>query len=412
LPLIPQQHAAFQEATVYFSASSKDRALAPVGSELDVINDARVAAFLGVGAVVEPPADGNGNGSVPAEPRRRWFGGDGQLVAGRANRENSVLVINRPRDVWPWLARDREDKQPRQKGTLLLAVASFLVLLLAAGQGYVSWFAQYVFIYAAKRAHTPGSIEALGLDTGAVIFALLALALVRLKRRAIVPRILNVSCAAGSLAMNVLGADLSSPRSIAIYAMPSALYATASDQLVAVVRRHALPAKVDEEEQRSAWSLAWRGLVRTVCLITLVVLWVLRLPLYLLRLAIAPAETWGGLRQVLLTVTPLPEVEKPSAIENSNGGGGGGGGGNPRPRGRRRGGDRERRPTKKAALLKAYAGSVGYGDRSLIGQLSKDLAAVAGLSDGAARAYLYEFLNKTPAGDLAKVRAQLLDGAQ
>ena len=109
-----------------------------------------------------------------------------------------------------------------------------------------------------------------------MIFALLALALVRLHRRAIVPRILNVSCAAGSLAMNVLAADLTSPRSMAIYALPSALYATASDQLIAVVRRHALPAKVDEEEQRSAWAMAWRAVVRVTCLITLVIAWVLR----------------------------------------------------------------------------------------------------------------------------------------
>ena len=98
-----------------------------------------------------------------------------------------------------------------------------MVLALAAGQGYVSWFAQFRFILAAKHADTASGIEALGLDAGAVIFALLALAMVRLHRRAIVPRILNVSCAAGSLAMNVLGADLTSPRSIAIYALPSAL---------------------------------------------------------------------------------------------------------------------------------------------------------------------------------------------
>ena len=389
---------------------------APASTELVPRTDGELEAIIAHNLGIAPAAGGNGNGAVPDMPtRRRWFGGDS--LAARSDRENSVLVINRPKDVWPWLDRDRdrEDKAPRQKGTLLLAVASFLVLLLAAGQGYVSWFAQYVFIFAAKQAHTPSAIEALGPDCGAVIFAMLALAMVRMGRRAIVPRILNVCCAAGSLTMNVLSADLSSPRSIAIYALPSALYATASDQLVAVVRRHALPAKVDEEEQRSAWSLAWRGLVRAVCAVTLVIIWVLRLPLYLLRLAIAPSETWGGLRQVLLTVTPLPEVEQPAAIENSGGGGGaggGGGGGGPRPRRRRKGGDRERKPTKKAVLLKAYAGSPGYGDRSLIGQLSKDLASLAGLSDGAARAYLYEFLNKTPAGDLAKVRTQLLEGAQ
>ena len=40
----------------------------------------------------------------------------------------------------------------RPKGTVLLVIASLLVLALAAGQGYVSWFAQFRFILAAKHA--------------------------------------------------------------------------------------------------------------------------------------------------------------------------------------------------------------------------------------------------------------------
>ena len=259
--------------------------------------------------MVQPGDGDNGNGAGDAGRTSRWGRGDGSLVAGRANRAGTTLVINRPSDVWPWLARRKEN---RSKGTVLLVVASFLVLVLAAGQGYVSWFAQFGFINAAKHAVLASGIEALGLDTGAVIFALLALALVRLQRRAIVPRILNVSCACGSLAMNVLAADLASPRSIAIYALPSALYATASDQLIAVVRRHALPAKVDEDEQRSAWAMAWRALVRVVRGLALTVAWVLRVPLYLLRLLIAPTDTFGGLRQLVMALTPLPEAERPA----------------------------------------------------------------------------------------------------
>ena len=59
-----------------------------------------------------------------------------------------------------------------------------LLLLLAAAQGYVSFRAQYTFVDHAKHSHVPSTLEALGLDTGAVIFALLALSLARRGRRA------------------------------------------------------------------------------------------------------------------------------------------------------------------------------------------------------------------------------------
>src|SRR5262245_4820792 len=67
----------------------------------------------------------------------------------------------------------------RTKGAMLLISAACLLLLLAAAQGYVSFRAQYAFIDHTKRTHLPSMLEALGLDTGAVIFALLALSLAR-----------------------------------------------------------------------------------------------------------------------------------------------------------------------------------------------------------------------------------------
>lgn len=379
----------------------------PTGKELDVINDQAVAEFLGVGTIIQAPAAG-GNGSGDAEPRRqrRWGRGDGALVAGRATAAGTTLVINRPSDVWPGLAR-RKEKKERGKGTVLLVVASLLVLGLAAGQGYVSWFAQYHFIFEAKHAKLPSAIEGQGLDTGAVIFALLALALVRLKRRAIVPRILNVSCAAGSLAMNVLAADLASPRSMVIFALPSALYATASDQLIAVVRRHALPEKVDEEEQRSAWAMAWRAAVRVTCLITLVIVWILRIPLYLIRMTVAPGDTFGGLKQLVLVLTPLPEAEQ-LALETGDDGKGGPDKKKPRRRRRQPQGG----PTKKSVLLALYASHAAFGDRKQVSAIAREIAAGADLGAGTARTYLYELIDKTPAGDLDKVRRELLEGAQ
>ena len=112
----------------------------------------------------------------------------------------------------------------------LLTVASCLLVLLAAAQGYVSFRAQYTFVDHAKRAPIPSTLEALGLDTGAVIFALLALSLARRGRSGTVERVLNVACALGSLTMNLLAADLTSPRSVTVWVMPSALYALASDR--------------------------------------------------------------------------------------------------------------------------------------------------------------------------------------
>ena len=126
---------------------------------------------------------------------------------------------------------------PRVKGGGLLAAASCLLLLLAAAQGYVSFRAQYAFVDHAKHTRIPSVLEALGLDTGAVIFALLALSLARRGRRGTVERVLNVACALGSLTMNLLAANLTSPRSVTVWVLPSALYALASDRLIAVVRR-------------------------------------------------------------------------------------------------------------------------------------------------------------------------------
>jgi hypothetical protein len=95
----------------------------------------------------------------------------------------------------------------RQPGTILLCCAALLLLGLAAAQGYVSWRAQYNFVFAAKREHLPSVLEALGLDTGAVIFALLGLAHARMGRPALIERTLNLVCAFGSMTMNLLGAD-------------------------------------------------------------------------------------------------------------------------------------------------------------------------------------------------------------
>ena len=177
---------------------------------------------------------------------------------------------------------DSAAKAPRAPGTVLLCCAALLLLVLAAAQGYVSWRAQYGFIYAAKGEQWPSALEALGLDTGAVIFALLGLAHARMGRPARIERTLNIACALGSMTMNLLSADLHSPRSVAVYVLPAVLYAACSDRLIATAA-HAAGVR-----ETSLWRFAGMGL------------------LYGLRAVVAFPSTWRGLRWRLLEATPLP----------------------------------------------------------------------------------------------------------
>jgi hypothetical protein len=174
----------------------------------------------------------------------------------------------------------------RQPGAILLWCAALLLLGLAAAQGYVSWRAQYGFIFAAKREHVPSALEALGLDAGAVIFALLGLAHARMGRPARIERTLNIACALGSMTMNLLSADLGSPRSVAVYVLPAVLYAACSDRLIATAAHAA------GVQETSLWRFAGTGL------------------LYGLRAVVAFPSTAKGLRLRLLEATPLPSTLK------------------------------------------------------------------------------------------------------
>jgi Protein of unknown function (DUF2637) len=139
----------------------------------------------------------------------------------------------------------------------------------------------------------PAVLEALGLDASAVIFSLLGIALARLGRRAGVERVLVVICASGSCGMNWLNANLGSPRSVAVYAMPPVLFALTSDRLVAVVRRAALCRAADDAAQRSARHLAGRSV------------------LYCLRFVVDRRGTTAGCRRAILNATPLPQGSAP-----------------------------------------------------------------------------------------------------
>ena len=254
-------------------------------------------------------------------------------------------------DAAAWLALDmpsddetrprKRERRQRSPGTLLLLAAALLLLVLAVAQGYVSWRAQYGFIFAAKHTGLASALEALGLDTGAVIFALLGLAHARMGHPARIERTLNVACALGSGAMNVLAADLASPRSVAVYTLPAVLYACASDRLIATAG-HA--AGVPET---SVWRWIGTGL------------------LYLLRTALAAPSTLAGLRRWVLAAAPVPDrtapPEQPHAPPVS----------------------------KKARLLELYAKHPDHGKRDRVSAVAAELAPLAGLQPGTARTYLY-----------------------
>jgi hypothetical protein len=83
-------------------------------------------------------------------------------------------------------------------------------------------------VYRARHAPAIAALEAGIPDTGALIFAALGIALALHSRRALRPRTLNVACVGLSLTMNAIAAG-SGWRDTAIWVMPSAVYALASD---------------------------------------------------------------------------------------------------------------------------------------------------------------------------------------
>lgn len=72
-------------------------------------------------------------------------------------------------------------------------------------------------------------------DVGALIFAALGIALALHGKRALRARTLNIACVGISLGMNAL-ASAPGWRDLAIWVMPSAVYALASDTLIGVIR--------------------------------------------------------------------------------------------------------------------------------------------------------------------------------
>jgi hypothetical protein len=266
-------------------------------------------------------------------------------------------------------------------GSRLIAVATVCLALLGAGLLAVSFAAQRQYVLAARHESWPSIIEALSLDIAMLIFALLGLGLAKKGLSGRTERTAVILCAVGSAFMNYLAADVASPRSVAAYVMPPLLLALAADRVIAVVRRWVLGQDVNEG---SAWRTVGLGLV-----FGLVVL--VKIPLYVLRIPLAPKETGKGLRQWVLNATPLPEAAPVIEIEAE-----------------------ETEPetetavilpgpgeTKKDVLIKLYRAHENYGRRELASKTATELAPRADLQPGTARTYLYSELASIGAEEVA-----------
>jgi hypothetical protein len=268
--------------------------------------------------------------------------GPGLFEVTRANGERAVTTVRR-------LAGGE-----RAPGSVLIAAAAWLLALIGAGALYVSFSAQFTYVFAARHQDAASIIEALLLDLLMIVFTLLALGLSRAGKSSRTERALILACAAGSAAMNYAAADTASPRSVAAYTVAPVALAIVVDRVVAVIRRHVLAA-----EEGSAWTVLGGATVAAARLAGIVAL-------YSLRFALAAPETARGLRRAVLEAAPLPGLPAPGEPEAIG-----------------------PAPTKKAAILSLYRAHPEYGVKASASKVAAELAPQVGLSAGTARNYLY-----------------------
>jgi hypothetical protein len=249
----------------------------------------------------------------------------------------------------------------RAPGSMLIAVAAWLLALTGGAALFVSFTAQYSYILTVRRQDPASAIEALLLDQLRIVFTLLALGLSRAGQPARAEQALILACAAASAYINVAAADLASPRSVAAYAVAPVALAVAVDRAVAVIRRHVLVGR-----EPSAWATIGRTAAAAAKITGLA-------GLYVLRFALAAPETSRGLRQMVLDAAPLPALPAAAVAAAAEATG--------TPR------------TKKAVLLALYRIHPDYGNRRTASRVAAELAPRAGLQAGTARSYLYAELD-------------------
>ena len=204
-----------------------------------------------------------------------------------------AVTVTRPRPLTappPRATAADPARRPARATLTWLACATAALTLLAAAAAVVSWDAQYVMIARARHIPVIAALEAGIPDVGAAVFASLGIALALHGRHALRPRLLNVGCVGLSVAMNALAAP-PGWRATAIWVMPAAVYALASDTLIGVIRASAITRNrttTDPLADTDATPLAVAGSI---------ILW-------FLRLALAPASTLACFRNWVITQCP------------------------------------------------------------------------------------------------------------
>jgi hypothetical protein len=171
-----------------------------------------------------------------------------------------------------------------------LPVAAAGLCALSAAAAAVSYAAQYRLVDAARHLPVAAGLEAAIPDAAALVFACLGVALALHGRRAVRARLLNAASAGASVSMNVIAA---APgwRNLAVWAMPPAAYALASDTLIGVVRAGAL-ARRNPERPGGVAEVSFLAALGG-------------LTLWLLRLCVAPRSTAAGFRRWVLEECPV-----------------------------------------------------------------------------------------------------------
>ncbi len=262
--------------------------------------------------------------------------------------------------------------RPKDRSGLWLRNAAAGLGVLAAAAAAVSFTAQYRMVDATRHLPVIAALEAAIPDAAALVFASLGIALALHGRRALRARALNLAAVGTSVFMNVLAAE-PGWRNLAIWALPPAAYALASDTLIGVVR---------------AWAIArHRQLGTALAADAPTPLAILGgLALWLLRLALAPASTLAGFRAWVLEECPVAPGRRAPR---------------PAPPGRG-GGTVPRKATKTARFLDLAAerhGPLASIPLSRVAAISAALAPQVALNPGAARAALRKAILAAQNGD-------------
>ncbi len=167
---------------------------------------------------------------------------------------------------------------------------------------YVSFAAQYQYIFAVKQVSIASAIEAAMLDAGMIILSALGIGLALAGKASKAERFLIMACAGLSAVMNYAAAEAASWRSVVAYVAAPVFLAVITDRVISVIRRHVLPL-----DAGSAWAPLGRAAIAAARLAAAVLL-------YLLRTALAPRETTRGLRRMVLDAAPVPGLIEIQAV--------------------------------------------------------------------------------------------------